>query len=152
MPRQSFRGHFQVWSKTCSRYAKAFESTTDVTDDSDTGEISFERCFFICLTIRFIRVIRGQKIPLKAFDSTTDITDDSDIGEISFERCFFICLNHPFYPCNPWLKNKAVPGKARLASLRRHYPHQVQGVVHLSDLSAIRLPRNLAYAKVEIRK
>jgi len=35
-----------------------------------------------------------------------------------------------------------------VASLRRHYPHQVQGVVHPAVaglyLSAIRLPRNLS--------
>jgi hypothetical protein len=36
----------------------------------------------------------------------------------------------------------------RLASLRRHYPHQVQGVssysFQVAGLSAIRLPRNLS--------
>src|SRR6266576_3873760 len=30
-------------------------------------------------------------------------------------------------------------------SLRRHYPHQVQGVVPLPDLSAIRLPRSIYF-------
>src|SRR5437868_8793487 len=30
-------------------------------------------------------------------------------------------------------------------SLRRHYPHQVQGVVPLPDLSAIRLPRSICF-------
>src|ERR1700674_177199 len=39
---------------------------------------------------------------------------------------------------------------AWLTSLRRHYPHQVQGVVHHSDLSAIRLPRT--YFSLKIRR
>ena len=57
-------------------------------------------------------------------------------------------------------KNKAMPGN-RMAettacspaqtSLRRHYPHQVQGVVQSSDLSAIRLPHNFAYVKSKLR-
>jgi hypothetical protein len=44
-------------------------------------------------------------------------------------------------------------GNAWLTSLRRHYPHQVQGVVHFqtSDLSAIRLPRNSYYAKAKLK-
>jgi len=37
---------------------------------------------------------------------------------------------------------------AWLTSLRRHYPHQVQGVVQKSDLSAMAAPPHYRYAKV----
>jgi hypothetical protein len=52
--------------------------------------------------------------------------------------------------CPSWLKKIShVRNLAWLTSLRRHYPHQVQGVSQLvsfwkrAGLSAIRLPRNI---------